>query len=228
MLERSMRVLTQIYNERNYLPSTIGFCDETEGHTDNLSFDSKPSCHASEGGDILLEEDEILSEYETYKFEEMNDIAASVNQIDTPAPITPCPEFSKNSDPKTLFSHEQLTFEMNKLYLEQFNEKFNKFTPVSKTAMAKDEINDSTLKSPPKPKKLTPLARYTGDESDFIYSKQDRKSKRNISIQDLGKNYMQIEDHLLQKLMQVEDKTIREWLNKKLSEEKVGGYQFQM
>lgn len=234
MQERDMRILTQIYNGRNYQPSLMPMSDETDSDTTNLHFiRSISSSNVSEESDITLEK-EFIENYETwledevYKFEETDEVTSRVYGIDTPAPMTPCPEFGETGGPSTLFSHEQLTCEMNKLYVEQFNEEFNKFTPVTPMAIAKDEIKGSEWKSPPTPKKLTPLARYTGDESDLIYFKRDRDSKKNISIQDIKKNYMQIEDQLLQKLMQVEDNTIREWLNKKSSDEKVGGYQFQM
>lgn len=253
-----MRILTRIYNGNRYLPSLLPLHDELISK-ENSFLSSIPTGPGFSGftlynldampkddDDSIYLEKKFLENYEKWLQDEVYDVIDEERQdlqVETPAPImTPYPESIDTATTDNFISHEELTFEINKLYIEQLNAEFKSSPPLKNLMSTSFSSNSLHNYEPSTPvptmnKKLTPLAKYTGDENSLTYVKRSNSSKsdnRNyFSIQEIENNYMQIEDQLLQHLMQVEDKTIQEWISsKKLiaerGEEKESIYNFEM
>ncbi len=227
MQECNMRILTRIYNGNKYFPTLIPVHDELNDDILSISigpgFSGFTLCNDNTAKcDLLLDDmhldNEFLENYETWLEEEVYNENEEIKQIqiDTPAPMTPYPENQKSG-----ISVEELTIEINKLYIEQLNAEFKPSPPLNFNTLLlpSNNNNNHDYESTPLPKKITPLAKYTGDENNLIYIKRnDSKKKLNtFTIQEIENNYMQIEDQLLQHLMQVEDKTVQEWISQKLT-----------
>jgi hypothetical protein len=123
--------------------------------------------------------------------------------VDTPAPSTPYPCTDKG------FSPDQLAYEISKLYIQEMNSEFNPIPPLTNT---EKEPDDTAWQSPPLPKKLTPLTRYTGGEHNMTYL---RPAVEETTMQvDDEEWQVRVYDELLARLTHVQDKTTEKWLGR--------------
>jgi hypothetical protein len=247
MQENNLRILTQVYNGERYLPSLVPLHDEV--NTVNRSIPTGPGLNGfirydmdvlrgSDIDEVDLEphfiknyekwlETEVFSSTDDDEEEEVTAINIRGNndyqQTDTPVPSTPYP-LDVNHVYSSI-SHEELTYEINKLYVEQMNTEFRPTPPIPIIALPKKQKDDDEWESPPTPKKLTPLARYNGDENNLTYVRPTttRQQQPNLELQ-----VQEIEDEVISKLMEVESKTVENWLLHSKDEEKDGRYYFKI
>jgi hypothetical protein len=129
------------------------------------------------------------------------------NKSMDPSPSTPYPCTDTSS-----FSPDELAYEINKLYIQEMNSEFNPIPPLTNT---EKEPDDTAWQSPPLPKKLTPLTRYTGSET--------------MTYSPTAEPIMQVDEEwqyrdLLARLMDVQEKTTEKWL----SQNGEGPYRFKV
>lgn len=224
MEEQHLRILVRIYNGERYLSSFLPPHDEV--YTDTNSTPSGPGFNgfqhyaldASIDYDCIDLEPEFISNYNAWleaevfsaddeqegDDKELSSVRPHLGS-DTPIPSTPYP--TDNNDHH--FTPEELTFEINKLYVQELNAEFKPATPL--TAHSHDaKKSDQAWDSPPTPKKLTPLFRYDGNERCMTYLRpslaQQDKEQRDEQWQ------IQTQDELISRLISIEEKAAEKWL----------------
>lgn len=197
MQENNLRILTLVYNGERYLPSLLPLHDEV--NTEHGSVPIGPGLGGFNQYDMdVLDDEEVeldpefIEDYQSWLENEVFD-ETKVHD-DVPAPLTPYPTF------KAPISHEELSREMNKLYIEQVNSEFKPKRPILVEAPPIGHAEPA----PPVSKKMTPLARYNGDKSSLTYLKSDNGG---------GDKHEHIdsEDEFICRLLQIEEKSIQKW-----------------
>ncbi|GAA5798117.1 hypothetical protein HPULCUR_003517 [Helicostylum pulchrum] len=190
MQEHNLRILTCTYNGERYMPSLLPLHDEV--NTEKGCTPTGPGFSGFDRYDINnLSDDEeeldqvFLKDYKVWLESEKfyngtEEEIVTDTQVDTPAAIsTPYPFHT----PDTI-SHQQLTQEINKLYLQQLDQQFQ------------STVSTDTWESPPTPSKLlTPL-------TTSRYQAEQRTD---------DEEYVQDAEDLMYQLMQVEDTTVKKW-----------------
>ncbi|KAI8047477.1 hypothetical protein BDF21DRAFT_434173 [Thamnidium elegans] len=194
MQEHNLRILTYTYNGERYLPSLLPLHDEVNtekgftptgpGFSGFHRYDINNLTDEEEFDQVFLKDYKVWLESETFYNDTEEEIMTGT-QVDTPdAASTPYPF----NTPDTI-SHQQLTLEINKLYIQQLNQQFK---PTHST------VSTDTWESPPTPRKsLTPLARYQGQQG--VVERTD------------DEEYVQDAEDFMYQLMQVEDTTVKKW-----------------
>ncbi|GAN01211.1 n1221-domain-containing protein [Mucor ambiguus] len=224
MEEQHLRILTRIYNGERYIPSFLPPHDEV--YTDTNNTPSGPGFNgfqnydldASIDYDCIDLEPEFINNYSTWletevfntdddqeKYGENPSVHLQLGS-DTPIPSTPYP-ISSNSHH---FTPEELTFEINKLYVQELNAELKPATPLTINSNSDVKKSDEAWDSPPTPKKLTPLFRYDGNERSMTYLRPS------ISLQDEEQKdeqwQIQTWKELMSRLFLIEEKAAEKWL----------------
>ncbi|KAK4510798.1 uncharacterized protein ATC70_005232 [Mucor velutinosus] len=224
MEEQHLRILTRIYNGERYMPSFLPPHDEV--YSDTNSTPSGPGLNgfqnydldASIDYDCIDLEPEFINNYsawlETEVFhadDDREDDSKGPSVLpqpgtDTPIPSTPYPINSNDHH----FTPEELTFEINKLYVQELNAEFKPAMPLTINNNSDVKKPDKAWDSPPAPKKLTPLFRYDGSERSVTYlrplsSLQDEEQKDE-------QWQIQTRDELMSRLFLIEEKAAEKWL----------------
>jgi hypothetical protein len=257
MQENNIRILTGIYNGERYLPSLLPLHDEINTANGCIPIGPGLNGFIRYDMDILRDNDledfdldpQFIDNYEKWLEAEVYSVADDDDteeedgsltrrennnlHMDTPAPSTPYP--TNENDSNNTISHEQLSYEINKLYIEQVNAEFRPLPPITiaspSTSLLKKK-EEEEWESPPVPKKLTPLARYNGDENNLTYISGNRRRMLGggSSFDLLESQSQQIQEELMSKLIQVEEKTIQKWYSSRKLEggDNVGRYYFKI
>ncbi|KAL9549273.1 hypothetical protein PS6_006171 [Mucor atramentarius] len=225
MEEQHLRILTRIYNGQRYLPSLLPSHDEVYSETNNTP--SGPGFNGFQSYDLdasidyscVSLEPEFINNYSTWLENEVFNVddddhndderEQSVHPqpgSDTPIPSTPCP----SNNPQHQFTPEELTLEINKLYIQELNAEFRPATPITLNSVFK-KSDEASWDSPPVPKKLTPLFRYDGNESSMTYL---RPSTWQQQEEEQKEEHWQMHtlDELLSRLFIVEENAAKKWL----------------
>lgn len=225
MEEQHLRILTRIYNGQRYLPSLLPPHDEVYSETNNMP--SGPGFNGFQSYDLdasidyscISLEPEFINNYSTWLEKEVfnaddddhndDEREHSVHLqpgSDTPIPSTPCP----SNNHQHQFTSEELTLEINKLYIQELNAEFKPATPITLNSVVK-KSDEASWDSPPVPKKLTPLFRYDGNESSMTYLRPSTWHQQEEEQKDEHWQ-MHTLDELLSRLFIVEENATEKWL----------------
>ncbi|KAL9545466.1 hypothetical protein MBANPS3_007141 [Mucor bainieri] len=228
MEEQHLRILTRIYNGERYLPSFLPPHDEV--YTETNSTPSGPGFNGFQSYDLdesidydcIDLEPEFTDNYNAWLEAEVFNIDVDQEEeeddkrptrahlqlgSDTPIPLTPYPVDSIGPS----FTPEELTFEINKLYVQELNAEFKPATPLTiNSSNSNFKKPDDAWDSPPTPKKLTPLFRYDGNERSMTYlrplsSLQDEEEQKDEQWQ------IQTQEELMSRLFRIEEKATEKW-----------------
>ncbi|KAI8640694.1 hypothetical protein BD408DRAFT_483929 [Parasitella parasitica] len=215
--EQNLRILTQIYNGERYMPSFLPAHDEvsTSGGPGFNGFQDYDLDQSLDYNSIELDAD-FFNHYNAWLETEVLNADQEEEQeptqlfgCDTPIPSSPYPS---NHDNEQQFTPEELTFEINKLYIQELNAEFRPAMPLTITP-THNKKREETWKSPPKPKNLTPLFRYDGTQNSRTYlrplslEEPAEEEQRNEDWQ------LQTQDEIVSRLFYVQEKAAEKWLS---------------
>lgn len=251
MEEQNLRILTRIYNGERYLPSFLPPHDEV--NVDNNSTPSGPGFSGFHDYDLDRSIDydcidldpDFIHNYnawlETEVFNAVDDDEEEKHLeekqpqpfgCDTPIPPTPYPS---NTDNGQQFTPEELTFEINKLYVQELNAEFKPAAPLTTTTSPSSTSTnikklEEDWESPPAPKKLTPLFRYDGNEGSMTYLRSPLiQQQEQVVEEQRDENWqMQAQDELISRLVFVEEKSAEKWLSNNNKHGNNSAYHFKL
>lgn len=192
MQEKVTRILIQIYHHEKFgLPLPIH--DELDSNEDP----SGPGYNGWVNYDLHKDID-LESDLDLDSWDDSDDFGKSNIKYDYD--VTPAPYPTEHPT----FTPEELNIEINKLYINELNSEFRANIPMEPTTTENEQWATTPL-----PRNLTPLPRYNGREEQTTYL---RSSRSLIKLQD-EQDIEELQDEVLARLMEVEEKVSEKWFN---------------